>query len=77
MQETQVRSLVGEDSTCHGVTKARVPQLLKPERLEPELHNKRSPCYEKPTHHNESGPHSLQLEKARTQEQRPSTIKNK
>ena len=77
MQETQVRSLVGEDSTRHGVTKAHVPQLLKPERLEPVLLNKRSHCYEKPTHHNASSRHLLQLEKARTQEQRPSTIKNK
>ena len=64
MQETQVRSLVGEDSTHHGVTKARVTQLLKPERLEPVLHSKGSPCGEKPTHHHESSPHSPQLEKA-------------
>ena len=31
---------------------ARVPQLLKPTRLEPMLHNKRSHCNEKPTHRN-------------------------
>ena len=31
---------------------ARVPQLLKPERLEPVLCNKRSHCSEKPAHHN-------------------------
>ena len=42
MQETQVWSLVKEDSTCHGVTKAHMPQLLKTEWLEPVLH-KRSP----------------------------------
>ena len=28
MTGAQVRSLVWEDSTCHGATKARVPQLL-------------------------------------------------
>ena len=32
---------------------AREPQLLKPARLEPVLHNKRSNCNEKPPHHNE------------------------
>ncbi|KAJ8792811.1 hypothetical protein J1605_003996 [Eschrichtius robustus] len=32
---------------------AHVPQLLKPVRLEPVLHNKRSHCNEKPAHHNE------------------------
>ena len=32
---------------------ARAPQLLKPARLEPELHNKRSHRNEKPAHHNE------------------------
>ena len=60
MQGTQVRSLVQEDPTCCGATKsvshnywARVPQLLKPVRLEPVLRNKRSHHNEKPTHHNE------------------------
>ena len=32
---------------------ARVPQLLKPARLEPELRNKRNHCNEKPAHRNE------------------------
>ena len=32
---------------------ARVPQLLKPVRLEPVLHNKKSHCSEKPMHRNE------------------------
>ena len=32
---------------------ARVPQPLKPARLEPVLHNKRSHCNEKPAHCNE------------------------
>ena len=55
MQGTRVRALVREDPTCHGATKtvhhnywACVPQLLKPERLEPMLCNKRSHHNEKP-----------------------------
>ena len=59
MQETQVRALVREDPTCRGATKpashnylAHVPQLLKPARLEPVLHNK-SHDSEKPAHCNE------------------------
>jgi len=31
--------------------KALVPQLLKPEQLDPMLRNKRSHCSEKPVHH--------------------------
>ena len=42
---------------------ARVPQLLKPTCLEPELRNKRSHRNEKPTHCNKECPRSLQLEK--------------
>ena len=34
-------------------SRAHVPQLLKPARLEPVLHNKRSNCNEKPVHRNE------------------------
>ena len=56
MQGTRVRSLVWEDPTCRGATKAmrhnywaHVPQLLKPAHLEPMLHNKRS-------HRNEEKP---------------------
>ena len=52
---------------------AWVPQLLKPMRLEPELHNERGHRNEKPTHRNENSPHSPQLEKARAQQQRPNT----
>ena len=57
MQGTRVQALVREDPTCHRATKpmrhnywAHVPQLLKPVRLEPMLHNKRSHCSEKPMH---------------------------
>ena len=45
--------------------------------LEPVLCNKRSPCNEKPVHLNETAAPTLQLEKARTQQRRPSTAKNK
>ena len=52
-----VWALVREDPTCRGATKpmshkywAHAPQLLKPTRLEPVLHNKRSHSNEKPVH---------------------------
>ena len=54
---------------------ARVPQLLKPTCLEPVLRDKRSHRNEKPVHHNEESPCSLQLEKARVQQQRPNAAK--
>ena len=74
MQGTWVRSLVQEDSTCHGATKpvpqllslssrAWEPQPLKPGSLEPMLCNKRSHCQEKPVQHGQSSPCSLQPEK--------------
>ena len=47
MQETQVPSLVGEDSTCHGATEPVCQQLLSLE-----LCDKRSHCNEKPVHPN-------------------------
>ena len=60
MQGTRVWALVQEDPTCRGATKpmhhnywACAPQPLKPASLEPVLRNKRSHCYEKPTHRNE------------------------
>ena len=65
----KVRSLVQKDPTCHGTT--------KPVCLEPVLLNKRSPHNEKPVHQTKRSPHSLQLEKARMQQQRPSTAINK
>ena len=59
-QGTQVQALVREDPTCCGATKpvchnywACEPQLLKPARLEPVLHNKRSHRNEKSMHRNE------------------------
>ena len=57
---------------------AHMPQLLKPARLEPTLHNKRSHRNEKPAHcKTKNRPQSLQLKKARAQQQRPNTAKNK
>ena len=55
---------------------AHAPQLLKPVRLEPVLPNERSHHNEKPAHCNGS-PRSPQLEKARAQQRRPNTAKNK
>ena len=40
-------------SPCATTTEARVPQLPKPARLEPMLHNKRSHHNKKPVHCNE------------------------
>ena len=89
-QGTWVWALVQEDPTCRGATKpvrhnywacalepashnywAHVPQLLKPARLEPMLRNRSHRTATK------SSPRSLQLEKARAQQQRPDSAKNK
>ena len=63
MHGTRVQSLVWEDPTCRGATKpvrhnylAHAPQLLKPARLEPVLHNNRRHRNEKPAHSNEERP---------------------
>ena len=50
VQETQVWSPMGEDSTCRWANKAHIPQLLKPLHIKFMLHSKRSHCYEKPVH---------------------------
>ena len=64
MQGTRVRALVREDPTCRRATKpvrhnyrARMPQLLKPARLEPMLLNKRSHRNEKPVRSSEDPTH--------------------
>ena len=79
MQGTQAWALVREDPTCLVATNpvshdywARMPQLLKPACLEPVLHNKRRLLTT-----SKSSPHSLQLEKAHTQQRRPNAAKNK
>ena len=59
MQRTWVWSLIQEDSTCHGATKAHVPQLLKPMHLQPELCNKKSHQIRRPSTSTKSSPHSL------------------
>ena len=51
---------------------ARVPRLPKPVHPEPMLYNKRNHCCEKSIY----CPYLPQLEKAGTQQQRPSTAKN-
>ena len=48
-------------------------QLLKPVTLEPVLRNKTRHCNGKPANQLESNPHVPQLEKARLQQQRPTT----
>ena len=56
---------------------ACVPQLLEPVCLEPVLHNKRSRHSGSPCTAMKSRPRLLQLEKARAQQRRPNTAKNK
>ena len=70
MQGTQVWALVREDPTCRGATKpvrhnywARVPRVLAPQQEKPPQWEARS--------------RSPQLEKARMQQRRPNTDKNK
>ena len=60
MQGTRVWALIREDPARRKATNpvhhsywAPVPQLLKPERLEPVLRNKRSHRNEKPVHRKE------------------------
>lgn len=50
-----------------------VPQALSPHTSQSELRNKSSYSNEKLVHHNQSSSRSLQLEKARVQQPRPST----
>ena len=66
MRGIWVRSLVREESTA-----------TKPRHLETVLCNGRSGSSEKPVHRTRSRPCSLQLEKAHTQQRRPSATKNK
>ena len=56
---------------------AHEPQLLKPARLEPVLHNKEDTAMRSPRTPTKSSPRSPQLEKARMQQQRPNAAKNK
>ena len=63
------------EPACHNYW-ARVLQLLKPGHLEP-VPATRSHRNEKPVHRTKSSPRSPQLEKARAQQGRPNTAKNK
>ena len=47
---------VGQLSSCATITEPPGPQLLKPERLKPVLHNKKSHLTEKPAYHNKESP---------------------
>ena len=79
MQETWVRSLIWEDSTCHVATKP-VLNYRSPSALEPVLRKKRSHCSERSKHSNsatrEQPPLATTREKP-TQQQRARTDKNK
>ena len=48
MQETQVRSLILEKSTCHGAAKPALCNYWSWHTLEPVLCKKRTDCSEKP-----------------------------
>ena len=80
MQGTLVQSLVLEDSKCHGTTKpirhkcwAHAPQLLKPTHPTARAWQQEKPLqWEACIRPLQSSPCSLQLEKACTQQQRPS-----
>ena len=79
-QGTWVWSLVQEDSTCCGATTSMGCRYWSLCTRKPVLQNESGHQNEKPEHHRKSSPRSprlLQLEKARAQQQRPSTAKNK
>ena len=59
---------LGQQNLCATTT--------EPIHLERVLHERRSPCSEKPVYHNEEYPCSLQLEKARVHQQRPRPAKD-
>ena len=54
---------------------AHAPQLLKPVRLEPMLHNKRSHCNEKPVHRNEEQPLLAATRESPCAQRRPNAAK--
>ena len=70
-----VWSLVWEDSTYCEAAKAMRHSYWSPRALETAPQQKKP--QQKTTHHSESSPCSAQLEKAHTQQRRPSTAKNK
>ena len=83
MQGTWLRALVWEDPTCRWATKP-VRHNYWPCALEPVSHNpwsfsatREATAMRRPRTVTKSSPHSPQLEKARTQQQRPNAAKNK
>ena len=56
---------------------ACVPQLLKPARLEPVLATREATAMRSPCTATKSSPCSMELEKARAQQRRPNTTKNR
>ena len=77
IQGTRVGSLAWEDPTFHGATKplshnywARVPRARALQQEEP-------PQWEAHIQQQRVAPHSLQLEKAQVQQQRPNAAKKK
>ena len=68
---------VQEDSTCQRARNAASHNYWTLHAREPVLCNERGHCDEKPAQQLESSPHSPQLQKAYTQQQRPTTAKNK
>ena len=75
MQGTRVRSLIQKDPTWSN--KAHALKLLKPVCLEPVFPVREAIAVRSPCTAMKSSPLLLQLEKACSQQQRPSTAKNK
>ena len=85
MQETQVRSLILEDPTCHRATKLYDPQLLsllsraqEPQLLKPMSPRAQAPRQEKPLQRQDITREQPLLTTTReqpTQQQRPSSQK--
>ena len=71
-----VLGLVQEDFMCCRATKPMCHNYQSPKALEPMLCNKKSLQWEAQAPQLESGPRSLQLEKASAQQWRPNAAKN-
>ena len=75
MQETEVQSLVWEDTTCCRAAEP-ISQNHGLSALEPVVCNKRTHCNEKPAHHNQSRPLLSTAREKPAQQQGPSAAKN-
>ena len=67
----------GDMGSSPDLGKSHTPQLLKPVRLEPMLHNKRGHCNEKPAYCKEEWPPLTATRETHSQHQRPNAAKNK